>query len=209
MVRRLQRDGYTVDVPPNPLQGLAYDPAYLADFLHTISGPIVLVGHSYGGAVITNAATGDTQVKALVYVDAFAPAQGQTIGQMLTRLRLRRSYPNLPDQPKITIEPNRIARPIIIQRREKGWASFHSPVRNPQTLRLGHPGAHGPSDSGAEFLSFGVARRRKQKYCWPTARPSKSTARKAGPPLAEGNSTSSDSCGTGKRKSPGLKRRRS
>ena len=82
VVQRLQRDGYTVDVPPNPLQGLAYDPAYIADFLHTISGPIILVGHSYGGEVITNAATGDTQVKALVYVDAFAPAQGQTIGQL-------------------------------------------------------------------------------------------------------------------------------
>jgi len=84
VVRRLQADGYTVDVPANPLQGLAYDPAYLADFLHTISGPIVLVGHSYGGAVITNAATGDKQVKALVYVDAFAPDQGQTIGQIVS-----------------------------------------------------------------------------------------------------------------------------
>ena len=72
------------DVPPNPLQGLAFDPAYLADFLQTITGPIVLVGHSYGGAVITNAATGDTQVKALVYVDAFAPDQGQTIGQLVS-----------------------------------------------------------------------------------------------------------------------------
>ena len=82
VVQRLQRDGYTVDVPPNRLQGLAYDPAYLADFLHTISGPIVLVGHSYGGAVITNAATGDKQVKALVYVDGFAPDQGQTVGQL-------------------------------------------------------------------------------------------------------------------------------
>jgi pimeloyl-ACP methyl ester carboxylesterase len=51
--------------------------------LHSISGPIVLVGHSYGGAVITNAATGDRQVKALVYVDAFAPAQGQTIEELL------------------------------------------------------------------------------------------------------------------------------
>jgi pimeloyl-ACP methyl ester carboxylesterase len=65
VVQRLQADGYTVDVPPNPLQGLAYDPAYLADFLHTITGPIILVGHSYGGAVITNAATGNPQVKAL------------------------------------------------------------------------------------------------------------------------------------------------
>ena len=84
VIQRLQADGYTVYAPPNPLQGLAYDPAYLADFLHSISGPIVLVGHSYGGAVITNAATGDPQVKALVYVDAFAPAQGQTLEQLLT-----------------------------------------------------------------------------------------------------------------------------
>src|ERR1700727_885135 len=84
VIRRLQAAGYTVDAPPNPLQGLAYDPAYLADFLHSISGPIVLVGHSYGGAVITNAATGDPQVKALVYVDAFIPAEGQTIGELVT-----------------------------------------------------------------------------------------------------------------------------
>ena len=83
VIRRLQADGYTVYAPPDPLQGLPYDSAYLADFLHSISGPIVLVGHSYGGAVITNAATGDKQVKALVYVDAFAPAQGQTIAQLL------------------------------------------------------------------------------------------------------------------------------
>jgi pimeloyl-ACP methyl ester carboxylesterase len=67
VIQRLQADGYTVYAPPNPLQGLAYDPAYLADFLHSIAGPIVLVGHSYGGAVITNAATGDPQVKALVW----------------------------------------------------------------------------------------------------------------------------------------------
>ena len=84
VIQRLQADGYTVYAPPNPLQGLAYDPAFLADFLHSISGPIVLVGHSYGGAVITNAATGDPQVKALVYVDAFIPAQGQTLAQLLT-----------------------------------------------------------------------------------------------------------------------------
>ncbi len=84
VVRRLQRDGYTVYVPPNPLLGLTYDPAFIRDFLNTISGPVILVGRSYGGAVITNAATGDPNVKALVYVDAFAPAQGQTIGQLVT-----------------------------------------------------------------------------------------------------------------------------
>jgi pimeloyl-ACP methyl ester carboxylesterase len=84
VMQRPQAAGYTVDVPPNPLQGLAYDPAYLADFLHTITGPIILVGHSYGGAVITNAATRNPQVKALVYVDAFIPNQNQTIGQLVT-----------------------------------------------------------------------------------------------------------------------------
>jgi pimeloyl-ACP methyl ester carboxylesterase len=83
VTRNLLADGYTVYALPNPLQGLAYDAAYLADFLQTISGPIVLVGHSYGGAVITNAATGDAQVKALVYVDAFAPDQGQTLAGLL------------------------------------------------------------------------------------------------------------------------------
>jgi pimeloyl-ACP methyl ester carboxylesterase len=83
VVQRLQHDGYTVDVPPNPLLGLTIDDATISSFLQTVSGPIVLVGHSYGGAVITNAATGDAQVKALVYVDAFIPDQGQTIQSLL------------------------------------------------------------------------------------------------------------------------------
>jgi len=83
VIQRLQADGYTVYAPPNPLQGLPYDSAFLADFLHSIPGPIVLVGRSYGGAVITNGATGDSQVKALVYVDAFAPDQNQTLAQLL------------------------------------------------------------------------------------------------------------------------------
>src|SRR5437763_1107443 len=81
---RLQHAGYTVYVPPNPLLGLRYDPAFLRDFMNTLSGPIILAGHSYGGAVITNAATGDPNATALVYVDGFAPGQGQTIGQLVT-----------------------------------------------------------------------------------------------------------------------------
>jgi pimeloyl-ACP methyl ester carboxylesterase len=83
VARRLQQEGYTVDVPPNPLRGLASDSAYIAAFLSTISGPIVLVGHSYGGAVITNAATGMAAVKALVYVNAFAPDQGENLLQLV------------------------------------------------------------------------------------------------------------------------------
>jgi len=78
----LQHEGYTVDAPPTPLLGLASDSAYLASYLETISGPIVLVGHSYGGMVITNAATGNPNVKALVYDDAFEPAAGETVQQL-------------------------------------------------------------------------------------------------------------------------------
>jgi pimeloyl-ACP methyl ester carboxylesterase len=83
VVARLQSRGYTVIAFPTPLRGLPDDSAYLAAFLETISGPIVLVGHSYGGAVITNAATGNTNVKALVYVDAFLPDEGETLGELI------------------------------------------------------------------------------------------------------------------------------
>ena len=86
VIRQLQEDGFTVYAPPNPLRGLPQDSAYLHDFLTqnpALAGqPVVLAGHSYGGAVITNAAVGDPQVKALVYVDAFIPDQGETIGQL-------------------------------------------------------------------------------------------------------------------------------
>jgi pimeloyl-ACP methyl ester carboxylesterase len=78
VIQRLQGDGYTVYAPPDPLRGLANDSATLADFLSTIPGPVILVGHSYGGMVITNAATGNANVKALVYINAFIPAQGET-----------------------------------------------------------------------------------------------------------------------------------
>jgi pimeloyl-ACP methyl ester carboxylesterase len=78
VIEHLQSKGYAVDAPPNPLQSLKGDAARIADFLKTINGPIVLVGHSYGGAVITNAARGNRNVKALVYVDAFAPAKGES-----------------------------------------------------------------------------------------------------------------------------------
>jgi len=83
VIARLQHDGYTVDAPPDPLRGLAYDSSYLSDFLKTVAGPIILVGHSYGGAVITNAANANPNVKALIYVDAFIPAKGETLLQLV------------------------------------------------------------------------------------------------------------------------------
>jgi pimeloyl-ACP methyl ester carboxylesterase len=78
----LQAAGYDVRAIANPLQNLTTDSEYVADYLKTIHGPVVLAGHSYGGSVITNAAAGLVNVKRLVYVDAAAPAPGQTTGQL-------------------------------------------------------------------------------------------------------------------------------
>ncbi|WP_327371153.1 alpha/beta fold hydrolase [Streptomyces sp. NBC_01217] len=79
VISRLQHDGYTVVAPPNPLRGVDYDAQTLKNYLATIKGPVVLAGHSYGGVVITNAAAGNPNVKALVYDDAYIPAQGETV----------------------------------------------------------------------------------------------------------------------------------
>ncbi|AYV32122.1 Pyrethroid hydrolase [Streptomyces sp. ADI95-16] len=81
VIHTLQRRGYTVYAPANPLRSLTGDTEYLKSFLATLSGPVVLVGHSYGGAVITGAATGNPAVKALVYIAAYAPEQGESVGQ--------------------------------------------------------------------------------------------------------------------------------
>ena len=80
----LQAQGYTVLAPPNELRGLTSDAAYIASFLaQRTTGPVVLVGHSYGGAVITNAGAQGGDVKALVYVDAFIPDEGETVVSIL------------------------------------------------------------------------------------------------------------------------------
>lgn len=75
----LEAAGYRAFAPANPLRGLGTDSDYLRAFLDTIPGPIVLVGHSYGGAVITNAATGNPNVAALVYINAFALDEGEPV----------------------------------------------------------------------------------------------------------------------------------
>jgi len=74
----LQAKGYSVVAVANPLRGVASDSAYLLSVLQTISGPIVLVGHSYAGFLISAAAAADSQVKALVYVAAYIPDAGET-----------------------------------------------------------------------------------------------------------------------------------
>jgi pimeloyl-ACP methyl ester carboxylesterase len=82
-VAALQRRGFPVIAASNPLRGLTSDSDYVRSILATISGPIVLVGHSYGGAVITNAARGVPNVRALVFIAAFLPDTGEAIGTML------------------------------------------------------------------------------------------------------------------------------
>ncbi|MDQ0771743.1 pimeloyl-ACP methyl ester carboxylesterase [Streptomyces aurantiacus] len=85
VIKRLHRDGYRVNAAALPLRGLSSDAAYVSDYLKSIPGPIVLVGHSYGGSVITNAARGNTNVKALVYVAAFAPDKGETSNELVAK----------------------------------------------------------------------------------------------------------------------------
>ncbi|GAA3259096.1 alpha/beta fold hydrolase [Dactylosporangium siamense] len=105
VVRRLIRDGYPVLAPANPLRGVESDSAYLASILASITGPVVLVGHSYGGVVITNAATiANADVKALVYVAAFAPDTGETV------LGLQTKFPGTKlGEPQLDIRPYPLA----------------------------------------------------------------------------------------------------
>jgi pimeloyl-ACP methyl ester carboxylesterase len=81
-VDALTQQGYDVHAIANPLENLTTDAASVATFLRSLTGPIVLVGHSYGGSVITEAAAGIPTVKALVYVDAAAPDVGETNGSL-------------------------------------------------------------------------------------------------------------------------------
>lgn len=100
VIARLEKDGYTVIAAANPLRGVASDAAAVSGIVKSIKGPVVLVGHSYGGPVITEAANGNSNVKALVYVAGFAPEAGEssltlsskfpgsTLGDSLTTIAL-------------------------------------------------------------------------------------------------------------------------
>jgi pimeloyl-ACP methyl ester carboxylesterase len=82
VIKILEKDGYRVVAVANPLRGIRVDADYVADYVSSIQSPVVLVGHSYGGSVITEAAEGYANVKALVYVAAFAPDVGETAAQL-------------------------------------------------------------------------------------------------------------------------------
>lgn len=82
IIRELTGQGYPVVAPANPLRGVANDAATVRATAAAIDGPVVLVGHSYGGAVITQAAEGLDNLVGLVYVAAFAPAIGESVGSV-------------------------------------------------------------------------------------------------------------------------------
>ncbi|MFI6875451.1 alpha/beta fold hydrolase [Streptomyces sp. NPDC050400] len=108
VMERLRKDGYPVRAIANPLQGLTRDTAYVSSYLSTIDGPVVLVGHSYGGAVITNSAASDPDVRALVYVAGFIPAKGETVGYLAAKTSP--SIPlvstAVPDGTDVSIDPD-------------------------------------------------------------------------------------------------------
>jgi pimeloyl-ACP methyl ester carboxylesterase len=85
VIRLLQADGYPVIAQANPLRGVKSDSSYLANLIDSIKGPVVLVGHSFSGMLISNAATGKNNVKALVFVAALAPDNGETADDLLKK----------------------------------------------------------------------------------------------------------------------------
>jgi pimeloyl-ACP methyl ester carboxylesterase len=102
VIMRLQAKGVPVTAPPNPLRGINADSAYIASALEQIDGPVVAVGHSYAGAVISNAAAKARNVVGLVFVAAFAPEDGETLGEaaatskdaILRSVQIPRHYPS-------------------------------------------------------------------------------------------------------------------
>jgi pimeloyl-ACP methyl ester carboxylesterase len=118
VIERLQHQEYTVVAPANPLRGVAADSAYLASVVNQLDGPVLLVGHSYGGAVITNAATDAANVVGLVYVAAFAPDADEHLGDVaasskdsvLMTALVQRGYPTGPGgetAPEFLVDPAR------------------------------------------------------------------------------------------------------
>src|ERR671915_1118847 len=85
VIARLHRRGYKVVAVANPLRGLQHDAAYLRSVLESLSGPVVIAGHSYGGSVMSEAADGATRVTALVYVAGFSLQVGESTEELAAR----------------------------------------------------------------------------------------------------------------------------
>lgn len=114
VIERLQREEYSVIAPPNPLRGVRSDSAYIANLLDQIDGPVLLVAHSYGGAVASNAASKASNVVGLVFVAALIPEEGERLADVqskvsiLNPLLIERQYPTGTDgqtAPEYFIDP--------------------------------------------------------------------------------------------------------
>jgi pimeloyl-ACP methyl ester carboxylesterase len=118
VIPRLQAKGVPVTAPANPLRGISFDSAYVASVIEQIEGPVLAVGHSYGGAVITNAASVARNVVGLVYVAAFAPDEGEMLGaveagskdSVLNSALVARHYPTANGQSatEFSIDPAKV-----------------------------------------------------------------------------------------------------
>jgi pimeloyl-ACP methyl ester carboxylesterase len=118
VIERLQHQGYSVIAPAVPLRGLAADSAYLASVVNQLDGPVLLVGHSYAGALITNTAADAANVVGLVFVAAFAPDTDERLGDvaatskdsLLGTAQVQREYPTGPGgetAPEFLVDPVR------------------------------------------------------------------------------------------------------
>ncbi len=119
VIERLQRQGYRVEAPAVALRGVGADSAYLASLVKQIEGSVLLVGHSYGGALITNAASDLGNVVGLVFVAAFAPDTDEVLGEVaaeskdsvLMAVLVQRTYPtgkHGETEPEFVIDPAKL-----------------------------------------------------------------------------------------------------
>jgi pimeloyl-ACP methyl ester carboxylesterase len=109
VIEELQSHGIPVIAPPNPLRGLASDSAYIASLASQIDGPVVLVGHSYGGAIITVAGATENVV-GLVYVAAYILEEGESLGELQGRFPLSPLVSNLKEWTYPSRAPTRVSR---------------------------------------------------------------------------------------------------
>jgi pimeloyl-ACP methyl ester carboxylesterase len=130
VVTRLHKDGYPVLSVANPLRGVSSDATYVSDYLRTIKGPIVLVGHSYAGFVNTNAVRGNSNVKALVYVNAFAPDTGETGGGLIGM------FPGSTLAPTLQQVRLRNGSTDLVVRQDKFWQQFGADLPREQGFQL-------------------------------------------------------------------------
>lgn len=112
VIAKLKEQGFPVVAVANPLRGLESDAAYVADVVNGVEGPVVLAGHSYGGALITRAATETANVKALVYIAAFQPDTGESLFELSNGAKLGPDTTNVlvtDGRPELSIKPEDFA----------------------------------------------------------------------------------------------------